>query len=192
MNKEDLLLMYDKYPMIYSTHPGPDELWWLVEKVLKIKPEVIVEVGVMAGGGMKIWEQCLPPNGIYIGIDNRHDLFSNIFWEWKKSDRKLHLIQNDSTDEKTAVKVKNILNEKFIDFLFIDGNHENGTPEKDFNNFYPMVRNGGIIGFDDINIIDGNYPVPRAEKYGTCGTLFQNINYRKEFTTTKGIIYKES
>lgn len=36
-----------------------------------------------------------------------------------------------------------------FNLLFIDGDHTYGAVEQDFNNFFPLVRSGGVVAFHD-------------------------------------------
>ena len=46
--------------------------------------------------------------------------------------------------------MKRVLAGKKIDFLFIDGDHSYEGVKKDFENYRPLVSNGGCIGLHDI------------------------------------------
>ena len=47
-------------------------------------------------------------------------------------------------------KIKAILKDNKVDFLFIDGDHSHEGVKKDFEMYSPLVRKGGIIAFHDI------------------------------------------
>ena len=47
-------------------------------------------------------------------------------------------------------KIKEVLNNGKIDFLFIDADHSYKGVKKDFKMYSPLVRLGGIIAFRDI------------------------------------------
>jgi len=46
-----------------------------------------------------------------------------LYKSFERKDQKIYLIRGDSHNQETLKKVKNILNDKKIDFLFIDGDH---------------------------------------------------------------------
>jgi predicted O-methyltransferase YrrM len=46
--------------------------------------------------------------------------------------------------------IESILDEKKIDFLFIDGDHTYEGVKKDFKMYSPLVKDGRIIAFHDI------------------------------------------
>jgi predicted O-methyltransferase YrrM len=65
------------------------------------------------------------------------------------------VLQGDST-----VIFKQI-NEQF-DAVFIDGNHSYDYVKKDLENYYPKVKNGGIIALHDANFEGERYGTPRV------------------------------
>jgi len=68
----------------------------------------------------------------------------------KMEQQEIHLIRADFHNPETLNKVKNILGNKMIDFLFIDGDHSYEGVKMDFEMYSPLVRKGGIIAFHDI------------------------------------------
>ena len=64
----------------------------------------------------------------------------------------INLLRCDSHDHKTKLRVKQLLNRKQIDFLFIDGDHRYNGVKKDFEMYHPLVNENGIIAFHDIVI----------------------------------------
>jgi cephalosporin hydroxylase len=49
----------------------------------------------------------------------------------------------------TKETVCEVIDEKQVDMLFIDGSHKYTFVEADFNHYEPLVRSGGIIAFHD-------------------------------------------
>jgi len=128
----------------------PEELFWLVNRVELLHPKVILEIGVSKGGTFKFWEQLLPKDGLLIGIDFFLDTKQIICWNWRNSDREIHLVIERSQTPNTVEKVFKILGGKKLDFVFIDGEHNNLAVQADFLNFYPFLSEGGMIAFHDV------------------------------------------
>lgn len=63
---------------------------------------------------------------------------------------KYNIIIGNSQHQHVIKKTKHLLCGKNIDILFIDGDHSYNGCMSDFNNYSPMVRKNGIIGFHDI------------------------------------------
>ena len=47
-------------------------------------------------------------------------------------------------------RVKNILGDREVDFVFIDGDHTYEGVKQDFEMYSPLVKDGGIVAFHDI------------------------------------------
>lgn len=75
---------------------------------------------------------------------------------------------------------------KKIDFIFIDASHEFEDVVSDFNNFYPFVKDGGIMAFHDVN---KGWPGPykawnsvvskKLNNTGKCGNIAFGYKYEK-------------
>jgi len=107
----------------------------MLEEVSALKPEVAVEIGILRGGvlsAMNIETK--------IGIDINP----------QKRPKDQYIIDGDSHDLLTVKRLDSVLNEKEIDFLFIDGDHSYNGVKRDYELYSPFVRKGGIIGFHDI------------------------------------------
>lgn len=142
------------------------ELEWLTEKVKELNPTVILEVGIESGGTLKVWEQLLQQdnNSILIGID----LGLNIAWKIEDSKVNIHLVKGNSHDISTLDKVKEILGDRKVDFVYIDGEHTSQAAKQDFEMYGSLVRRGGLVGFHDIGDVRdflSTLPQDRLQKF---------------------------
>jgi hypothetical protein len=64
--------------------------------------------------------------------------------------QRVYLIRGDSYANSTLKKVKEILDEQGLSFLFIDGDHTYEGVKKDFEMYSNLVGEGGVIAFHDI------------------------------------------
>ena len=62
----------------------------------------------------------------------------------------LHLIRADSHHTDTLRRVRKILQEEPLDYLFIDRDHTYQGVKRDFQMYSPLVKKGGIAAFHDI------------------------------------------
>lgn len=153
-------------------------LFWLVNKVEKVHPHTIIEIGLGIGGSMKIWEQMLAPGDLYVGVDIRETIESEIFWDWRHSDRQIKIIVGDSTDPATVEKVKATLGNRQADFLFIDGSHSYENVVYEFEHYTPFVRSGGLVGFHDLEAhLAQKYEITAVKKF------FHELHGQKETTS---------
>ena len=122
--------------------------------------EIALEIGLCYGGSHFFWRQ----------------FFSKVISiEWSeshciKADERLAqygcdmngtvIIMGDSSKQATVESVKRNIGDRGIDFLFIDGSHTSQGLAQDFANYYPLVRNGGIIAIHDAGSESREYLPP--------------------------------
>lgn len=122
------------------------EIASLCERVKQLQPQIILEIGVDRGGTMNLFLNFAPENAIYIGVDNQTQLVFP-----KEHPQKKILIEADSALDSTVEKVKTVLGNREVDFLFIDGDHKEEAVRSDYKKYAPLVRSGGMIAFHDID-----------------------------------------
>lgn len=122
-----------------------EELYNVINDVEKIYPKIIVEIGVKYGGTLNVWRKIIPPDGSIIAIDRENVLKFDI-----GQDPRIIFIQGDSLNHKTYQDFMSALDNREIDFLFIDGGHKYRETKSDFYTFGWHVRKGGLIAFHDI------------------------------------------
>ena len=138
-----------------------EEILELLRILNKIKPKVILEIGTASGGTLFLFTRVASEDATIISIDLPGGKFGGGYPAWKSHlykafklpKQKMHLIRANSHSKETLEKLKNILGDRKIDFLFIDGDHTYKGVRKDFEMYSPLVRKGGIIAFHDI--VDG-------------------------------------
>lgn len=134
------------------------EIIKFLELVVKLKPKTILEIGTAKGGTLFLFTRIADLNATIISIDLPGGPFGGGYPKWKipfyksfaRKGQKIFLIRGDSHDLTTLKKVKLILANRKIDFLFIDGDHTYEGVKKDFEMYSPLVKKGGIIAFHDI------------------------------------------
>jgi len=118
-----------------------------------LKPKYVLEIGSELGGSFFCLMLCARKDATLISVEiNKEPLFSNLdkIYSYKSERQKLHFIWQDSHLEGTKIKVQNILKQKELDVLFIDGDHSYQSVSSDFFMYEPLVRKGGLIVFHDI------------------------------------------
>lgn len=148
------------------------ELNRLIELVKEIKPKRILEIGSLHGGTLWYWMNAVKGAEIVSvdsGVQSFDSRFSDIenarlnLWpEWERDTGcKITQVRADSTSPETVKAVKE---QAPFDFIFIDGGHDYQTAMADWQNYWPMLRVGGLLAFHDIAYPDGN---PYAYAVGT-------------------------
>ena len=141
------------------------------------KPFNVLEIGTKYGGTFYIWNKLvqnhgegmcisidMSDGGIHGGISdeemNKRDL-----WFYERFDN-CHFIRGNSHSSYTLSKFISVLHkgeifgpnsENLIDFLFIDGDHSYEGVKRDFLDYSPFVKPGGLVGFHDIVISDKHH-----------------------------------
>lgn len=140
------------------------ELNKLRDIVRELKPIRILEIGSLFGGTLWAWMQDAP--GAHIvsvdigvqGFDYRAsdvEYARTMLWPvWERATGcKLTQLRTDSTAFYTIDAVKEYAP---FDFIFIDGGHTFDVAMSDFENYWPMLRHGGVLAFHDIAYPDAN------------------------------------
>ncbi len=130
----------------------------LLEELKRISPKTILEIGTDKGGSLFCFAKLAPKNATIISIELPPSIWAGGYPRWRekvyysftKSGQKMHLIRGNSHLQQTFEKLKTILGENKIDFLFIDADHSYYGVKKDFEMYAPLVRSGGIVAFHDI------------------------------------------
>jgi predicted O-methyltransferase YrrM len=186
---------------------SPEKAKNLMEVILDIKPDLCVEIGVF--GGSSLIPQALPlrhnKKGKIYGID-----------PWTKDAALEEMIEEDHKNWWAALDIEDIykhcqhnvasldldnyctlvrdksenvvdmFEDNSIDLLHIDGNHSEALSYKDATLFFPKLKVGGYIFFDDIWWTEKNkvttrkaivYLLERCKKVGLvtdCMVMIKN------------------
>ena len=135
-----------------------NEITKLLEILKDLKSKIILEIGTAGGGTLFLFTKIAHPEATIISVDLPGGYFGGGYTKWKmpiyqsfaNRRQRIKLFREDSHNPKTFELVKNFLDGKMIDFLFIDGDHTYEGVKKDFEMYSCLVKNGGIIAFHDI------------------------------------------
>ena len=132
------------------------EITDLCKFVHESNPKKMVEIGSASGGTLFLFSHVANPDKI-ISIDLPAGSFGGGYPFWKiplfrslAKKNVIQLISSNSHQKETLEKVKTLLKDSEIDFLFIDGDHTYQGVKQDFQMYSPLVRKGGIVAFHDI------------------------------------------
>jgi predicted O-methyltransferase YrrM len=122
----------------------------LLELYRRLAPADVLEVGTFYGGTLYHWLQNTARPGAKIvtvdsyavSVDNRH-----LYDAWNVNDTRLIVLDADSHDPNTVLAAE--ANGPY-DFVFIDAGHYYKEVKRDWENYHPMVKPGGMICLHDI------------------------------------------
>lgn len=172
-----------------------EEILALATAVDALKPKTILEIGTCNGGTLFIWSNLASDCVITCDLNVskiRDELYSA--FPPPESDCEVIPLAGDSHKNDFLEKVKQSLNGRKVDFLFIDGDHTEEGVRSDYNMYSPLVRSGGIIAFHDIL---EKQPVPGNQVYYFWEQIKQSTNseeFVKDYDQTGfgiGIIHVE-
>ena len=106
--------------------------------------------------GFAIYGNIEPDGNQQLPLDSNHGHFGKDNYNVSKRDNYLRslgsnvtMIHGSSHDEEIKKKVSEIIGDKKLDFLFIDGDHTYEGVKKDFLMYKEFVKPGGWVGFHD-------------------------------------------
>lgn len=158
---------------------------YMLREIMKEKCKVYLEIGTYWGGSLTMVMQSKFPCR-FLSIDTnefiheykgsidknvaREDIVKNFISLMNIHNHEFNLIVGNSLDPKIFTQTK-VLANAFVDLFFIDGLHETRQVINDFNTYFPLVREGGIIVFDD-------YLTKRGVKEAVDFLIEKNIDKR--------------
>ena len=98
----------------------------------KVKPKIILEIGTSRGGTLFLFSNIADEKATLISVDLYQTIEKRILFRYiKKRKQKIFLIQEDAHSIETLKKIKAILKDNKVDFLFI-GNIFNSLLRSDY------------------------------------------------------------
>jgi glycosyltransferase involved in cell wall biosynthesis/GT2 family glycosyltransferase/predicted O-methyltransferase YrrM len=164
----------------------PLEIENLQLTVVNRQPKIIVEIGTANGGTLARWLE-VPSAEIVISIDypigihggqgfeERTYVISDALEQANLTNKQFFAINGDSKDPYLVERLREILNGKKIDFLFIDGDHTYQGVKGDYDLYEQFLNENSIVGFHDIN--DSQF---HAEANCFVSTLWSELKQQYE------------
>lgn len=134
------------------------EIIRLTSLVRSLQPRVVVEIGTATGGTLFLWCANAAPDATVISIDLPNGIHGGGYPYWKtflyrgfaNKKQAVRLFRGDSHSLEMLTQLKAALAGRHIDFLFIDGDHTYNGVRKDFENYSPLVKPGGVVALHDV------------------------------------------
>lgn len=153
-------LVFDGFGGLMKPAQVRSEIMSLLYIVRDLAPKSVIEIGTAKGGTLFLFSRLADSAATLLSIDLPGGEFGGGYPEWKTKlyqsfrlpGQTMHLLRADSGASHTMGRVKSILGEKLVDFLFIDGSHTYEGVKMDYESYSPLVRKGGIIAFHDIAV----------------------------------------
>jgi predicted O-methyltransferase YrrM len=155
---EAVTSIFNDFGRIFAPTQVKSEIIGLCEIVEKAKPKTVVEIGTYAGGTLFLFARLSDKNANIVSIDLPQiytytfpvKITDSLYKKFGFPSQKITLLKKDSHKKETLESLRNTINNREIDFLFIDGDHNYEGVKQDYEMYSPLVRKGGIIAFHDI------------------------------------------
>ena len=187
-----------EYEELFSDFNSP---WWSKHKyfaydlISNIKPEKIVELGTEYGISLWSFSQAVKDNQISAEL-NALDTWEgdvHIGTYGEEVFQKVKEIKNKFYSELKINLIRGTFDESIksfddnsIDILHIDGTHTYEAVKHDFENWFPKVKDGGIILFHDIVVTRDDFGVYKLWK--ELSNKYQTIEFRYSYGL--GVLFK--
>lgn len=161
MEQSTIQLVNQIFDSIAGINQLKEEIFSLIRYISDENIKVFLEIGTQNGGTVSLFAQYMQKDSVSISIDIKPLEFK------LTNEREIHLITADSREQKSINMVSEILNDRKVDMLLIDGDHTNAR--LDFETYSKFVRSGGIVLFHDIN------PKGPSHNVGTVPAFWNSI-----------------
>jgi predicted O-methyltransferase YrrM len=128
-------------------------------RILEAKPpQSVLEIGTARGGTLFLLTRVAAPEALLISVDLKRGQFGGGYPAWRgrlyrsfaREAQRVELVVEDSHEPHTGRRIRRLLNGRYLDLLFVDGDHTYDGVKQDFADYSPLVRPGGLVAFHDI------------------------------------------
>jgi len=134
------------------------ELVPVLDIIRKAQPRVTMELGTCNGGTLFMLTRVSAPDAFILSLDLPDGLWGGgyddkripLYEAFALPTQSIKLLRADSHLASSLDAVRDALNGRTIDMLFIDGDHSYEGVKMDYEMYSPLVTPGGLIGFHDI------------------------------------------
>jgi predicted O-methyltransferase YrrM len=125
------------------------------------RPRVVLELGTARGGTLFLLTQVASDDAVLIGVDmpeGRRSFGGNpeyhrrrrFFESFARAGQRVVYVPLNTHRPETLSHVRDVLADRDVDLLFVDGDHSAAGVAADYELYAPLVRTGGLVAFHDI------------------------------------------
>lgn len=137
---------------------NPYELHEYLKLVQRQRPEVVVEIGTARGGMLYCFCQLAAPDALIISIDlpgapncgGQTEIERSYYSSFIAPGQRIIFIPANSHNHSTREALRDVLNGRKADVLFIDGDHSYGGVKIDMDMYAEFAAPGGLLTLHDI------------------------------------------
>ena len=131
----------------------------LFRLVRDLAPRRLLEIGTAGGGTLCLFTRAARPDATVISVDlppwpddpDRERKTVARLSRLARRRQSLRLLRLDSHALATRCAVRDLLAGAALDFLFLDGDHTLSGVARDFEDYVPLVRPGGLVALHDVH-----------------------------------------
>jgi predicted O-methyltransferase YrrM len=131
----------------------PAEIRSLYRLVRRLRPRCVLEIGTSYGGSLFLWTSAARADATLVSVDlppwELDDPWEEVrrkrLFAFAREGQLVRLVRKDSHDPTTLHEVKDLFQAQRIDFLFLDGDDSYEGIARDFADYAPLVRPGGLV-----------------------------------------------
>jgi predicted O-methyltransferase YrrM len=108
------------------------------------------------GGTLRAWTLSAADDALIVTVDMEGGRFGGAAFyrrshleTFAEADQRLVFVEGDSHSAETKAAILDQLEDREVDFLFIDGDHSYEGVTQDFEDYADLVRDGGVIALHD-------------------------------------------
>jgi cephalosporin hydroxylase len=159
-----------------------EELLDLLERVRALEPQLVCEIGTAAGGTLYFLTRVASESALIVSIDIAtppHTRFAR--GKLGRAEQRIVSLEGDSQTPEMVARLREQLDGRQLDFLFIDGDHSYDGVKRDFELYAPLVRAGGLIALHDINPDSGDPAGPISGEVPRAWAELRESHKTEEF-----------
>ena len=142
----------------YALGQHVDEATYLAQMCAEVQPKVCVEIGVLRGGFAHLVSHVAQVEGFsteLIAVEMDPSRAALAAKGYTEAGLRASVIQGDSRDPLVIAQVKELVSARGgpADLLFIDGDHRYDGVKSDYENYTPLLADGGMVVLDDIDVL---------------------------------------
>jgi predicted O-methyltransferase YrrM len=154
----DLVFGFDCGGVVIAPMQDPGELRALVELLAEDPPRVVLEIGTARGGTLYAFARVAADDAVLVSVDLPGGAFGGGYPRWRaplyrafaRGAQRVELLRGDSQDGAMLTRVRELLDGRPVDFLFVDGDHSYDGVRRDVELYTPLLRDGGVVALHDI------------------------------------------
>jgi predicted O-methyltransferase YrrM len=120
-------------------------------------PATVLEIGTYKGGTFFLFTRVATADALMVSLDlpcGQNDGYpawrERLYRGFARDQQRLEVVRDNSHDPRTMKKIRQLLDGRPLELLFIDGDHSYQGVKADFELYSPLVSPEGVIAFHDI------------------------------------------